>query len=446
MNNLLDLAGIGVGPANLSLAALLTPVADWRSQFFERQAEFKWHPGMMLAGTHMQTSFLKDLVTPVDPSNPYSFLAYLVKQGRFYRFVNAEFPRAPRREFANYLRWVAEQLPNLHFNAGISEVRLDDAGFTLQGDGLTVRSRHVVVGTGWTPFVPNWAEHHLGASCWHSHHHVGNGVSVAGKRVAIIGGGQSGAEIFLELMAGKRGQAESIVWISRRPGLDALDETAFTNEYFTPDYVSQLHRLPPMRKLPVVKSHKLTGDGVSPATLLELSKYLYTADFLTPNPTAYRILPNREVYIMERSADALRLYMRNGFDNRTEDAVVDKVIFATGYQYQLPACLSVLKPRLDLDGDGFPKLADDYTVPWDGPGQHRIYLQNAGRNSHGVADAQLSLAAWRSAIIVNSVLGETYYPVQSQCSPITWSAEPAVMPVADAHEGCSAPAAARPGR
>lgn len=430
MNKTLDLAGIGIGPFNLSLAALLTPLSNQRSLFFERRSEFSWHPGMMLPDTQMQTSYLKDLVTPIDPTNPCSFLAYLVKQGRFYRFINADFARVPRLEFANYLRWAAEQLPNLRFNSEIQDISFDNNRFTLKMAGATtdVHSRHVVIGTGMTPYVPNWAKSSLGSSCLHSHHYATSDLSVTGKRVAIIGGGQSGAEIFLDLMSGSRGPAAEITWISRRPGLDPLDETAFTNEYFTPDYLRQFHALPPARKQPIILAHKLTGDGVSPATLQALSRYLYAQDFLETQPTRYRILPNREVYIMERSQNAYHLYMRNGFNNENEDSLADVVVFATGYYYALPACLASLKTRMDLDDDGLPKLGPNYQVPWDGPSEHRIYMQNAGRNSHGVADAQLSLAAWRSAMIINHLCGQDIYRVDPEPAPVHWSSHSSLKP------------------
>lgn len=421
MNDILDLAGIGVGPFNLSLAALLSPVSCCRARFFERRECFNWHPGMMLPGTQMQTSYLKDLVTPVDPSNPYSFLSYLVKKGRFYRFINADYPRVRRVEFADYLRWVAEQLPNLSFDSRVDAVECSRRGFKLTGEGLAdVHSRHLVVATGMRPNIPSWVERYIGEHCLHSHHYVGSDFSVAGKRVAIIGGGQSGAEIFLDLMAGKRGRADEITWISRRPNLDPLDETAFINEYFTPDYVRHFHRLPEERKPPIVRSHKLTGDGVSPATLQALSQYLYDSDFLNSDATPYAILPYREVHLMGRDKHAYHLHMRNGFNNDDQGVVADTIILATGYNYRLPSCLAGLVGRLDLDGEGFPRLKEDYTVDWEGPAQHRLYMQNAGRNSHGVADAQLSLAAWRSAVIINSLVGELVYDVDPCPTPVQW--------------------------
>src|SRR5215510_14447892 len=130
----LDVAGIGVGPFNLSLAALLTPVQDLRFRFFERRAAFEWQGGMMLPGTRMQTSFLKDLVTPVDPTNRFSFLAYLVERGRFYRFINAEFSHVHRSEFADYMRWAAGNIPNLAFGSAVTQVCFAGDHFEIECD------------------------------------------------------------------------------------------------------------------------------------------------------------------------------------------------------------------------------------------------------------------------------------------------------------------------
>lgn len=51
MTQSLDLAGIGIGPFNLSLAALLDPQTEVSARFFDRRAGFAWHPGMMLPNT-----------------------------------------------------------------------------------------------------------------------------------------------------------------------------------------------------------------------------------------------------------------------------------------------------------------------------------------------------------------------------------------------------------
>ena len=90
--DILDLAGIGIGPFNLSVAALLDQQPDINAAFFDQKTTFDWHPGMQLPGARLQTSCLKDLVTGADPCNPFSFLNYLVQQGRLYPFLSADMP------------------------------------------------------------------------------------------------------------------------------------------------------------------------------------------------------------------------------------------------------------------------------------------------------------------------------------------------------------------
>ncbi len=45
-----DVIGIGLGPFNLGLAALLDPIDDVDEVFLEARDEIAWHPGMLLAG------------------------------------------------------------------------------------------------------------------------------------------------------------------------------------------------------------------------------------------------------------------------------------------------------------------------------------------------------------------------------------------------------------
>jgi lysine N6-hydroxylase len=80
-----------------------------------------------------------------------------------------------------------------------------------------------------------------------------------------------------------------------------------------------------------------------------------------------------------------------------------------------------LRHRLDLDADGRYQLQRDFSVKWDGPDGHGLYVQNGGRYSHGIAEPQLSLAAWRSAVIVNAILGVARYATGDAALPIEWS-------------------------
>ncbi|MBX9770614.1 MAG: hypothetical protein K2X29_04545, partial [Candidatus Obscuribacterales bacterium] len=64
----------------------------------------------------------------------------------------------------------------------------------------------------------------------------------------------------------------------------------------------------------------------------------------------------------------------------------------------------------------------DFSIQWDGPAQNKIYVQNAARHSHGVADPNLSLMAWRSATIINSVAGQDIYDLEGESSGMNWHA------------------------
>lgn len=45
---------------------------------------------------------------------------------------------------------------------------------------------------------------------------------------------------------------------------------------------------------------------------------------------------------------------------------------------------------------------------------NRIYVQNGARRSHGVAYPNLSLAAWHSAVIINSLLDREHYSFKEE--------------------------------
>jgi lysine N6-hydroxylase len=70
--------------------------------------------------------------------------------------------------------------------------------------------------------------------------------------------------------------------------------------------------------------------------------------------------------------------------------------------------------------DGWYQLAEDFSIAWDGPADRRIYVQNAARDRRGIADPNLSLIAWRSAKIVNSLLGRAVYDVTDEVPLVDW--------------------------
>lgn len=409
----LDAAGVGVGPFNLSLAALLAPT-DFTARFFDRSADFEWHPGLLFPEATIQVSYLKDLVTLVDPTSPYTFLAFLRAHKRLYRFINRTASRVSRMEFNQYLQWVAGRLPNVEFGAEVREVALDDRSFSVRVDGRTFRSKNIVLGTGLVPNLPPWAPPHLGKFVFHSNDYLRHPIDATGRVVAVVGGGQSAAEVVWHLLLELAHLPAQLVWISHRANFLPLDESPFTNELFNPLYSDYFFGLTPEQRNVLLAEQKLASDGISPDLLQRIYDRLYDLEFLERSGRRVVLLPGHEVVDMQHTSVGCDLALRDRWgESRTVRA--DVIVLGTGYSYELPDAMKPLAERVSWDRDGLPVRAD-FSVEWDGPPGLRIYAQDAARQMRGVADPNLSLMAWRSAIIANSLLGRQVYDVDGESS------------------------------
>lgn len=417
--DVLDLAGIGIGPSNLSLAALLDSIGNVRAHFYEGRSQFDWHPGMMLPDVELQSSYLKDLVTPVMPTSRWSFIAYLVAHKRLYAFLNAHYEAVPRREFAQYLAWVASQLRGLTFDAMVREVELEKDQFVLRFDKGAVAAKNIVIGTGTTPFVPAWATPFLGDRCFHNSEAKWRLPTLNASRIAVIGGGQSGGEV-VEALLNTKSTLKELNWFSRRHNFEPINDTAFSNQVFSPEYVYAYLNLNSDQKLEALKASILTSDGLSISTINSIYRRLYSLRYLENRSIEARLSPNRDVIQVETDKDGYRLIVRNRFDGGVEVAHADAIVLATGYQFKLPDALAGLQDRVQFDRNNRPVLNDDYCLSWNGPKQNRIFAQNAGRNSHGIADSQLSLMAWRSAHIINTLFGHDHFDLEPHDSQVNW--------------------------
>ncbi len=410
MSEPFDLIGIGIGPFNLSLAALLEKVPNVRARFFDRKPEFDWHPELMFSDSTMQTTYLKDLVTPVDPTNPFSFLNYLVENRLFYQFIHTQRLSISRREFEQYCQWVSRKLAHkLKFNCEVRGVRFAGDEFIVETADGEHRSTNICVATGLVPRIPDFAKSFLGPDFMHAKSPGLMDLNFEGKSVAIIGGGQTGIEIFRNALLGKWGRAREIQIITRRRNLEPLDETAFTNEYFTPNYVNRFWGLKPEKKAEIVAGQKLASDGNTPSYLLDLYRDLYRLKYVERDQRNLRILACRKLVDVAREGNGYRLKLENTFRECQEELKADVVILSTGFETAIPKALEPLLPRIQLDQEGRFQFEKSYAIKWDGPESNRIYAMNFSRHNHGIIDPQTSLMAWRSAVIINDLTRSEFY-------------------------------------
>ncbi|HET9212140.1 MAG TPA: SidA/IucD/PvdA family monooxygenase [Thermoanaerobaculia bacterium] len=413
-----DLVGIGIGPSNLSLAALLAPFPGVRTRFFDRARELKWHPGLLFPEAEIQVSHLKDLVTPADPTSRFSFLAFLHSRKRLYRFMHAEFPRIRRLEFDQYLHWVASQLPELCFGRPVDAVTWD-GGLAVHAGGERIRARHLALGSGLSPRVPAFARPYLGETVFHSSDFLLKRFQPAGRRVMVVGGGQSGAELVSKLLADASALPRELYWVSRRPSFLPLDESPFANEWFTPTYSQHFFRLPGPVRERLVAEQALASDGISTGLLKTLCQRLYELDFLQAAPCARHLWPARDLTALAPHGDGWRVAVRDLIAERSAEVGVDCLILATGYTWAIPAYLEPILDRVELENGCF-RFQEDYSIVWEGSPGHQIYAMNAARIARGVADPNLSLLAWRSSKIANSLLGRQVYEVDEAAALVGW--------------------------
>ncbi|WP_162922435.1 lysine N(6)-hydroxylase/L-ornithine N(5)-oxygenase family protein [Aliivibrio sp. EL58] len=426
MNIKLDLAGIGVGPFNLSVASLLEPKKQIKATFFESRDSFAWHPGLLLDNTNMQTMFLKDLVSAVCPESPYSFLSYLVKNKKFYRFLSAELNCISRHEFSDYLSWVAQQLSNVQFSTEVEQIEFNGDSFEIKTSNGIYEAQNLCIGTGKVPFIPECAFPHIGPTVFHAAEMGLRDRDFTGKRVMIVGGGQSGADIFLNVLREKWGKAASLDWVSRRSNFQPLDEASFTNEFFTPDYVNAFVQLNPEVKHSEITAQKLTSDGITQLALLDIYRELYHRFDVMKEDKWVRLLPHRTMDKLEQTTSGFSLEVQNALSQKSEMHQADIVILATGFKSPYPACLNSILPLLDLDKEGRYQLTPDFELKWKGSKNNKIFAVNAGMHSHGIAEPQLSLMAWRSASIINRLSEKEIYDIASDKGMIDWISESVV--------------------
>ncbi len=414
-----DIIGIGIGPSNLSTAALLDPVKEINSIFFDAKKEFQWFPGMLFPEATIQVSWLKDLVTLVDPTSRHSFLAFLAHKKRMYRFAMARFPRVKRREFNQYFQWVSQSLDNLHFDTCVESVVFKDNHFTLKHSNGEANSKNIVIAAGQTAKVPACVRPHLCSSVFHAIQFIKDNNAFVDKRIIVVGGGQSGAELVNQLLLNRAELPESVSWISRRPNFLPIDDSPFTNEFFTPSYSEYFYHLPDVEKRKLLAQQSLASDGINLDLLEEIYRNLYEIDLIEGKAKFAKLYFDNNVIDFKKEAQGWGLICKNTSTGKVNKYDADMVIFATGFEYQPPKFLEPVIGRLKTTDNGF-EINEDFCIQWDGPEQNKIFIQNGARHVRGVADPNLSLVAWRSAKIINRLAGKKIYDIENESSVFNW--------------------------
>ncbi|ALV44863.1 alcaligin biosynthesis protein [Arthrobacter alpinus] len=411
-----DVAGIGVGPFNLGLAALAAPVDGLDAVFLEQRSGFDWHPGMMLESAHLQVPFMADLVTLADPTSRYSFLNYLKEAGRLYPFYIRENFYPLRAEYNQYCQWVANELPNVRFGVTVQRITFTDGIYELHSMGPegaeVVRARRLVLGTGTSPHIPEAGAGLVsdgGLVLHNSEYLARRDELVRQPSITIVGSGQSAAEIYYDLLGEIDVHGYQLNWVTRSGRFFPLEYSKLTLEMTSPEYVDYFHALPERTRDRLNANQKNLYKGIDAELINDIHELLYTKSVTGPVRTSLLT----QAALSGASYDPVNDTHRLDFKHQElqEDFSLESaaVVLATGYSYREPAFLSGIYQRIRRDSNGRFDVGRNYGI---GAAAEDIFVQNAELHTHGFVTPDLGMAAYRNSCIIREITGREVYPVE----------------------------------
>ena len=414
-----DLVGVGFGPSNMGLAIALKE--DFAHQtarrefvFLESKSTYSWHHPMMLPNAKMQISFMKDLCFLRNPTSAYTFVSYLHHQQRLARFANLRDFNPSRKEFDDYLRWVAAQFKDITRYASRVEaiipvqhqgrvthldVRVRN---TLTQDMSTLRTRNIALAIGGKAVVPVPYEH---PHVFHSSaflEKISRYEPKKPKRFLVIGAGQSSAEIYRYLID-QFPKAEIRVACSGI-GFKQADDSAYINEIFDHEMVDRFFSLNQSERSNLLARHQDTNYSVADLALIEqLYREEYEAS-IGVDHQRFKIFKFSRLNRLTHNDQCIQAYLRSTLDGHEYTYEADVVIFATGYHRRHNnILLEAVTPWL-AGSKCTPQLNRRYALATHENFMPKIYIQGMSETTHGLSDTLLSVISHRAHDIAQDIV------------------------------------------
>ena len=413
-----NLIGIGIGPFNLGLAALLQPVNELSSIFFDGVSEFNWHPGLMLDSATLQNPFMgTDLVTMADPTSRFSFLNYLKANDRLYKFFIRENFFILRKEYNSYCKWVASQLDNCRFGHQVTSVSYDKGLYILNVKNISTGredeyiTKKLVLGTGTQPNIPDFVNRQQLPKVLHTSQYQFHKCEILeSTSVSIIGSGQSAAEIFSDLIPGLESGLK-INWFTRSERYFPLEYSKLTLELTSPEYVDYFYHLPSEKRRDILNAQNGLYKGINFDLISSIFDKLYEMSVdNTDLPALLRTNCRLDsISSTRKGSNLLEFTEVHQQRNFTEES--DYVILATGYKYNEPACIKGIQSRIMRTSENLLNVSRNYTVDIN---NNEIFVQNAELHSHGFVSLDLGMGAYRNSRIINTIAGKEIYRVEKR--------------------------------
>ncbi len=417
-----DFVAVGLGPFNLGLACLTDPLResdDLSGVFLEARDRFDWHPGLLLDDATLQVPFLADLVTMADPTSRWSFLNYLKRSGHLYPFYIRESFYPLRREYDDYCRWAAERLDSVRFGQRVVSVDHDGRAYlATTATGETWFSKRLVLGIGTSPSIPTPLQPLVGsASVTHSSDYLAHKADLQKlPTIAIVGSGQSAAEIYYDLLVEAPQHGYELVWLTRSPRFFPMEYTKLTLEMTSPEYGAYHRALPAETRDRLAREQRHLFKGISGDLVDAIFDRHYQQRVVGDGPRT-TLLTNTEVRDARTIGTGHELDLLHVETGESFGLVTDGLVLATGYAPTAPSFLDGVRDRIRFDERGRYDVAGDYSVDVDGG---EVFVQNAEEHTHSLLAPDLGMGAYRNSVIIGAMLGREVYPVEKRIAVQTF--------------------------
>ncbi|MFP3494489.1 SidA/IucD/PvdA family monooxygenase [Pseudomonas sp. SIMBA_059] len=396
-----DIVGIGFGPSNLALAiALEEATSPLTYRFLDAKHAPDWQDEMLLSGSDIQNNPLRDLVTPRNPRSRYGFVNYLKETGRLFDYLNLPLTYPLRREYAEYIKWVAG-----HFLGSVESsafarrveplnVKGEPVWKVTYNDQRVIYGRSLVLGTGRTANIPAVFDGLPGPQVFHLNHYLEriHALPPTAQRIGVVGSSQSAVEIVLDLTA--RFPDKDIYSLHRSFSFRLKDTSPFSDKVYFPEFIDYYFNLSPEAKARVDK--QLRGTNYSSADE-DVINALYVRIHEEKLQGKQRIHILNNVAIEQASISAsgqVELALKEVNQLTHSTLALDAVVLATGFKdiaakengELYPPLLAPYHRRFRTDTQGALVVNRDYSLTAldDLPA---VYLNGLCESSHGLGDA-----------------------------------------------------------
>lgn len=406
-----DVVGVGVGPANISLAIALDESRPTvHSVFLERSESFAWHGDLLLPGAVIMDTFLEDGVLLRNPRSRFTLLNYLHLHGWLHDFNNLREVYPTRQQYSDYLSWVCRELGDaVRFGENVLALEPVFEGDAVghlrvisESSRTGVRSaalaKNVVIATGGEPQVPAGVTLRPDGRVFHASQYLSSIRRVCpdrdqAYRIAVVGSGQTGAEVFLHLASSyPRARVTATL---RKFGYRLQDDSPFAWDLYYSKVVDHFFGQPPERRSHAIDEHLGTNYGAVSWRVLKRMYDLLWEDRVS-GTQRLEVRPNLELRAVSGDGPTVVASFTSSKDGHFE-AEYDALVLATGYRRHSPKLLEGLERYLEHDAEGRLMADRTYRVKSQVNFSAGVYLQGFCEHTHGVGDANLPIIPTRSA-------------------------------------------------